>query len=149
MRRIGKIVRKEFIQIRRDKATIYMVFIFPLMMLILYGFGIRYDVKSVPMDVFDQDGSHQSRQYIERFSHSPYFDVKRFVANYDDLQRDIDRGDVRLALVIPSVVLFVAYSLYFQANGLGLKYLSAQYSPKTIARRFSPAYQRTTKASCF
>ena len=95
------IARKEFIQIRRDKATIYMVFIFPLMMLILYGFGIRYDVKSVPMDVFDQDGSHQSRQYIERFSHSPYFEVKRFVATYDDLQRDIDHGDARLALVIP------------------------------------------------
>ena len=47
------IARKEFIQIRRDKATIYMVFIFPVMMLILYGYGIRYDVKLVPMTVFD------------------------------------------------------------------------------------------------
>jgi ABC-type Na+ efflux pump permease subunit len=36
------IARKEFIQIRRDKATIYMIFIFPMMMLLLYGFGIRY-----------------------------------------------------------------------------------------------------------
>ena len=61
------IARKEFIQIRRDKATIYMVFIFPLMMLILYGFGIRYDVKSVPMTILDQDHSTDSRQYIERF----------------------------------------------------------------------------------
>ena len=45
------IARKEFIQIRRDKATTYMVVIFPVMMLVLYGFGIRYDVKSVPMTV--------------------------------------------------------------------------------------------------
>ena len=56
------IAKKEFIQIRRDRATIYMVFIFPVMMLILYGFGIRYDVRSVPMTVFDRDGTQDSRQ---------------------------------------------------------------------------------------
>jgi ABC-2 type transport system permease protein len=95
------IARKEFIQIRRDKATLYMVFIFPVMMLILYGFGIRYDVKSVPTTVFDQDGSQMSRQYIERFAHSPYFSVKRYVHSYRDLQHDIDRGDARIGIVIP------------------------------------------------
>jgi ABC-2 type transport system permease protein len=95
------IARKEFIQIRRDKATVYMVLIFPVMMLVLYGFGIRYDVKSVPMTVFDQDGTQDSRQYIERFAHSPYFAVQRYVNNYRDLQHDIDRGKSRVGLVIP------------------------------------------------
>jgi len=94
------IARKEFIQIRRDKATLYMVAIFPLMMLVLYGFGIRYDVKSVPMTVLDQDGTPQSRQYIERFVHSPYFVVRRYVNNYRELQRDIDRGESRIGLVV-------------------------------------------------
>src|SRR6185295_12677586 len=95
------IARKEFIQIRRDKATIYMVFIFPLMMLILYGFGIRYDVKLVPMTIFDQDHSSESRQYIERFSKSPYFSIVRTVDNYAGLQEDIDRGKSRIGVVIP------------------------------------------------
>jgi ABC-2 type transport system permease protein len=94
------IARKEFIQIRRDKATLYMVAIFPLMMLVLYGFGIRYDVKSVPITVLDQDGTLQSRQYLDRFVHSPYFVVRRYVDNYRDLQRDIDRGDSRIGLVV-------------------------------------------------
>jgi len=94
------IARKEFIQIRRDKATTYMVFVFPVMMLVLYGFGIRYDVKSVPMTVYDQDGTQESRQYIERFAHSPYFDVRHYVSNYRDLQRDIDRGEARIGLVV-------------------------------------------------
>jgi len=94
------IARKEFIQIRRDKATLYMVAIFPLMMLVLYGFGIRYDVKSVPMTVLDQDGTPQSRQYVERFVHSPYFVVRRYVNNYRELQRDIDRGESRIGLVV-------------------------------------------------
>src|SRR2546430_15014729 len=85
------IARKEFIQIQRDRATIYMVFIFPLMMLVLYGFGIRYDVKSVPVTVLDRDGALKARQYIERFEHSPYFAIKRYVTAYDELQKDIDR----------------------------------------------------------
>jgi len=95
------IARKEFIQIRRDRATIYMVFVFPLMMLVLYGFGIRYDVKSVPLTVLDRDGTDKSRQYIERFEHSPYFGVHRFVSNYRDLQEDIDRGDSRIGIIVP------------------------------------------------
>ena len=94
------IARKEFIQIRRDKATIYMVAIFPVMMLVLYGFGIRYDVTSVPMTVLDQDRSPQARQYIDRFVHSPYFVVRRYVDNYRDLQLDIDRGESRIGLVV-------------------------------------------------
>lgn len=95
------IARKEFIQVRRDKATIYMVFIFPVMMLILYGFGIRYDVKLVPTTVFDQDGSFESRQYMERFAESPYFSIVRYVRGYDELERDINRGEARIGVVIP------------------------------------------------
>jgi ABC-2 type transport system permease protein len=96
------IARKEFIQIRRDRATVYMVFIFPLMMLILYGFGIRYDVKFVPMTIFDQDGTVQSREYVEKFSQSTYFKIIRYVHNYTELQQDIDRGDARIGVVIPT-----------------------------------------------
>lgn len=96
------IARKEFILIRRDKATTYMVVIFPLMMLILYGFGIRYDVASVPMTILDQDRTAQSRQYIERFDSSPYFLIRRYVDNYRDLQTDIDQGKSRIGLVIPA-----------------------------------------------
>src|SRR5262249_17936050 len=95
------IARKEFIQIRRDKATIYMVFVFPVMMLILYGFGIRYDVRQVPMTIFDQDRSAESRQYIERFSRSTYFQIVRNVESYAELQSDIDHGRSRVGVVIP------------------------------------------------
>jgi ABC-2 type transport system permease protein len=96
------IARKEFIQIRRDKATIYMVFIFPVMMLVLYGFGIRYDVKNVPITILDQDNTAESRQYIDRFAQSPYFTVKHYAENYRDLQKDIDKGISRVGLVIPA-----------------------------------------------
>jgi ABC-2 type transport system permease protein len=95
------IARKEFTQIRRDKATLYMVFIFPVMMLILYGFGIRYDVKLVPITVFDQDASFESRQYVEQFAASPYFKVVRYVRSYEEIEADINQGDARIGVVIP------------------------------------------------
>ena len=56
--------------------------------------------KSVPMTVLDQDGTQESRQYIERFAQSPYFAIQRYVDNYRDLQSDIDRGRSRVGLVI-------------------------------------------------
>jgi ABC-2 type transport system permease protein len=96
------IARKEFIQISRDRATIYMVFIFPLMMLVLYGFGIRYDVKQVPLTVLDWDGGHEARRYIERFASSPYFQIRSWARNYADLQRDIDQGRSRIGIVVPA-----------------------------------------------
>src|SRR5215467_8260881 len=89
------IARKEFIQIRRDHATIYMVFIFPVMMLVLYGFGIRYDVKSVPMGIYDQDHTQSSRQYTERFTQSPYFTVVGYAQSYGELEAGINRGTMR------------------------------------------------------
>jgi ABC-2 type transport system permease protein len=96
------ITRKEFIQIRRDHATIYMVFIFPVMMLVLYGFGIRYDVKSVPLAIYDQDGSQSSRQYIERFAQSPYFTIRGYATSYRELEGGINRGTTRIGIVIPT-----------------------------------------------
>lgn len=100
LRAMRAIARKELIQIRRDKATLYMVFVFPVMMLVLYGFGIRYDVKSVPLTILDQNRTHESRQYIERFASSPYFRVVRHSGSYRELQQDIDEGTARIGIVI-------------------------------------------------
>jgi ABC-2 type transport system permease protein len=72
------------------------------MMLVLYGFGIRYDVKQVPLTILDWDGSHEARRYIERFANSPYFQIQSSARSYADLQRDIDQGRARIGLVIPA-----------------------------------------------
>jgi ABC-2 type transport system permease protein len=71
-------------------------------MLVLYGFGIRYDVKLVPMTVLDWDGSHEARRYTERFANSPYFQVRHWAQSYAELQHDIDHGESRIGLVIPA-----------------------------------------------
>jgi ABC-2 type transport system permease protein len=135
------IARKEFIQIRRDKAIIYMVFIFPLMMLILYGFGIRYDVKSVPMAIFDQDGTQTSRQYIERFEQSPYFTVQRYARSYSELESGINRGTTRIGIVIPP-----NFSERLSSNREAVVQLlvdGADNNTATIALSYASAISRT------
>jgi ABC-2 type transport system permease protein len=133
--------RKEFIQIRRDRATIYMVFIFPLMMLILYGFGIRYDVNSVPMAIYDQDGTQTSRQYIERFERSPYFAVQRYAHSYSELESGINRGTTRIGIVIPT-----NFSERLSSNREAVVQLlvdGADNNTATIAMSYASAISRT------
>jgi ABC-2 type transport system permease protein len=139
------IARKEFIQIRRDRATIYMVFIFPLMMLILYGFGIRYDVKSVPMAIYDQDGTQTSRQYIERFERSPYFTVQRYAHSYGELESGINRGTTRIGVVIPP-----NFSERLTSNREAVVQLlvdGADSNTATIAMSYAAAISRTYSTS--
>jgi ABC-2 type transport system permease protein len=137
--------RKEFIQIRRDHATIYMVFIFPMMMLILYGFGIRYDVKSVPMAIYDQDGSQTSRQYIERFERSPYFTLQPYAHSYSELESGINRGTTRIGIVIPT-----DFSERLSSNREAVVQMlvdGADNNTATIAMSYASAISRTYSTS--
>ena len=57
--------------------------------------------KSVPIAVWDRDNSAESRQYIERFAKSPYFKLVSYPESYAAVQQAVDRGQARLAVVIP------------------------------------------------
>ena len=152
------IAKKEFIQIKRDRTTILMVFVFPLMMLVLYGFGIRYDVKSVPVTILDRDGTQKARQYIERFEHSPYFSVKHHVTSYQNLQQDIDRGITRIGIVLPpdfserlssnrqGVVQVIVDGTDSNTATIAMSYVNAitqQYSTSIVAQSMDSLLRRT------
>ena len=99
---VRAVARKELLRIRRDPRTLLFIIIFPIFMLILYGFGIRYDVRSVPVAVLDLDQSQSGRDYLERFFSTGYFVRAADVDSYGMLAPLLDAGRVRLAVVIPS-----------------------------------------------
>jgi len=72
-RRLWSIVRKEFIQIIRDPRTLAITFVMPVIMMLLLGYAATTDVRNVPMAVFDQDRSVQSRDLLEAFAATDYF----------------------------------------------------------------------------
>ncbi|HKZ53164.1 MAG TPA: ABC transporter permease [Candidatus Acidoferrales bacterium] len=99
--RLAAIARKEVIQIRRDRRSLIIVVLMPVMLMLLFGYGVSLDLKHTPTCVFDREGSQQSQDLLKRFQASEYFDVVARMDNYPALVEAIDSGQCKLGLVIP------------------------------------------------
>jgi ABC-2 type transport system permease protein len=99
--RILPVIRKEFIHIIRDPRTLAVMFIAPLMQLILFGYAATSDVRNVPMAVFDQDRTPQSRHLITAFVESGQFTIARHVGSEQELANMVDAGQARAGLIVP------------------------------------------------
>lgn len=105
MKRIISQYIKELAQFKRDRLTVALAFILPLMALIIFGFAIRLEAKNIPLYIRDFDLTNTSRAYIERL-----FATNRFVAvstdNFNDSivnnpQAIIDSGMAKVSVIIP------------------------------------------------
>jgi ABC-2 type transport system permease protein len=101
VRKIGYIIRKELIQLRRDPRMLFMLIAAPVIQLLLLGYAANLDVKNTPILFCDLDASATSREFISRFVHSGYFDLRGVIRRMDDIDGAIDRGRAALAVVIP------------------------------------------------
>jgi ABC-2 type transport system permease protein len=102
MKSILEFIKKEFLQFKRDPRMFALILIAPVIQLTFLGFAANLDVKLVRTIVFDQDKSVTSKDFVERFTSSGYFRIEKYVNNYDEITKEIDRGDIILALVIPN-----------------------------------------------
>ncbi len=101
MKRIGRVVRKEFIQIRRDKGMMKMLVLGPLLQLLIYGYVVATDIRALPMAVLDQAGSAESRRLVDRFTSSGYFTLETHVNSLKEAERRLNDGSSMIVLVIP------------------------------------------------
>ncbi|MFC1724025.1 ABC transporter permease [candidate division KSB1 bacterium] len=102
MKRIKYLVKKELIQLFRDKKLLPPIFVAPILQLILLGYAVTLDVRNITLAVYDKDNSYYSRRLISKFTASGYFTLKDKFDNYTDLERSIQRNKVSMGLVIPS-----------------------------------------------
>jgi ABC-2 type transport system permease protein len=100
MKRIPQVVRKEFIQIRRDKGLLRMVAIAPLLQLLIYGYVVATEIRALPMAVLDQSGSAESRRLIARFTASGYFTLEEYVSSLNEAEHHLNSGQSLLVVVI-------------------------------------------------
>ncbi|MGB9793329.1 MAG: ABC transporter permease, partial [Thermacetogeniaceae bacterium] len=84
MGRIVSILKKEFLQMRRDRLTLALVLMLPLVQLLLFGYAIQTEVKHIPTVVFDQSLSAESRDLIAAFTASGYFDVTAAAWSFEE-----------------------------------------------------------------
>ncbi|MBP2665141.1 MAG: ybhS [Firmicutes bacterium] len=101
MIRLRALLLKEFIQMRRDRLTYAMMIGMPIIQLLLFGFAINTDVKHLPTVVFDQSNSSESRDLLESFSASGYFDINYNAKSFQDVNARIDDGDAKVGVVLP------------------------------------------------
>jgi len=93
--------RKEAIQLRRDPRSLAMAFLYPALMIVFFGYVITFDIRDINLAVFDQDRTQRSRELVEAFEAAGYFRVTQRLTRYQEIQPLLDRGAVRIALVIP------------------------------------------------
>jgi len=100
-RRLKAVTAKELLHIVRDSRSLYLALALPLVMLLLFGFALTLDVDRILTDVYDQDQTPQSRELIDQFRSSKYFQIENHVHDYKVIERNIDQNTVLLSIVIP------------------------------------------------
>jgi ABC-2 type transport system permease protein len=101
LRRAWAVFRKELIHIRRDPVSLLQVILLPVVLLILYGYALTFDIKHVTVAVYDQEQSRLSEDFVNRFRGTQYFRLTRFVSSYPELEWLIDKRVVQVGLVLP------------------------------------------------
>ena len=99
--RLLAIARKEALQLRRDRRSLALAFLLPVLLVVLFGYAISWDVDEVATAVLDQDGSARSRELLDAFWSSGYFTRRADLSAPREIAPLLDRGEVRLALVVP------------------------------------------------
>ena len=101
MSRIWPIMRKEFLEVWRDRRSLGFILAMPVVMLLLYGYGISSDIRRVPLAIYDRDGSPAARELVRRFVSTDYFVEAAQVASLREFRRSLDSGQAKVGLVIP------------------------------------------------
>jgi ABC-2 type transport system permease protein len=99
--RVFTLVRKEFIQIARDRRLLPILVILPVLQLIILGYAVSSDIKHLTMAIADLDGTPESRAFADRFTTSGYFEIRHLLRDERRIQPLMDAGRVRVGLVIP------------------------------------------------
>src|SRR3954453_22996052 len=99
--RVRAIIRKEFIQIRRDRRTLAIVLGLPVMQLLLLGYAINTVVDHLPTMVLDETRDADSRAVVSAVSNSGYFDVVSYAAGGQELIGAVAAEPAKVGLVMP------------------------------------------------
>jgi ABC-2 type transport system permease protein len=101
MRRTRAIARKELLHIVRDVRSLILALALPVLMLVMFGFALSLDVERIPTVIHDADQSPLSRDLVEQFRGSRFFDVRGSAASEKQIEQMIDSGRTMIGVSIP------------------------------------------------
>jgi len=99
MKQFISFIKKEFYHILRDKRTILILLVMPIVQIILFGFAITTEVKNTPMAILDPSKDEATRQITERLAASDFFTFVRELHNSEDVEKAFQKGEVNVVVV--------------------------------------------------
>lgn len=102
MRTILFLIRKEFLQIFRNKSMLPIIFVVPIVQLIILVNAATMEMKHIRMAVVDKDLSETSRRYISKFNGSPFYEIEDYTFSIKEAENDMKEGKVDVIVHIPS-----------------------------------------------
>jgi ribosome-dependent ATPase len=99
--RVWAFARREAIELRHDSVRLAFSVLGPILLMIVFGYGISLDVDHLTFSVLDFDGTQASRTYADSYRGSIYYDERRPIVDYGELDRRLRNGELRFALEIP------------------------------------------------
>ena len=100
LRRAGAVSHKEFLHIMRDPRSLGMALALPLLMIILFGYALTLDVDRIPMVVYDASHTPESREVIDAFRGSRYFQIVARADRYETIERYINMDRCLMGFVV-------------------------------------------------
>jgi len=99
--RLGAIIKKEAVQLRRDRLTFGMVFGLPIIPILLFGFAINTDVRDIRTAVADQAGTHLSREFVAALGQTQVAEIIAVAATAGEMEAMLRRGEISIGILIP------------------------------------------------
>ena len=96
------LIKKEFLQIFRNKSILAIIFVMPVIQLVILPLAANYEIKDIKIAVVDHDKSTQSRELIRKITASGYFKIVEYGENYNVAYQEIEKDKADLILEIPN-----------------------------------------------
>lgn len=102
MKELTSFIKKELYHITRDRLTLVIMFVLPVILLLILGFGVSTEIRNIPFVVLDQSRSAVSQEFIAKLDGNVYFDLKENLKSPRDIEKAFQRGNCSMAIIIPS-----------------------------------------------
>src|SRR5215472_6226314 len=100
--RIWAFARREAVELQHDTVRLAFAVLGPILLMIVFGYGISLDIDHLTLAVMDADGTSASRDYVDSYRGSIYFVENPPINSYNQMDRRLRDGELRIAVEIPT-----------------------------------------------
>ncbi len=101
MKQFLSFIQKEFYHIFRDKRTMLIILVMPIVQILLFGYAITTEIKSVPIAIFDQSRDEVTTKIGAHLAASEYFELYKMIDSQSEAESLFKQGKVKMVIVFP------------------------------------------------